>query len=1024
MAYSFDELTKGFKNPPIDFSPAPLWVWNERMTNDLIDFQMQEFKNTGTNMVFIHPRPGLITEYLSNEWFELVKHTVDKARELDMKVWLYDENSYPSGFAGGHVPAATFATSDPIAGLQLKKLEVLDEKDTTSYMLVIKQMGNALTNITNNRDKYYGKSGTYYAFTKWYYPKGEGWYGGFSYVDLLAYGITEKFMKVTMDGYEEYIGNEFGKLVPGIFTDEPNINTIGGPNTVVRFTPVLFNRFEKKYGYQLQSYLPCLYDEVGDWKNVRHDYHALLLEMFTERWSQPWEKYTNEKNMKWTGHYWEHGWPNPEHGPDNMAMYAYHQYPGIDMLFNSDDIPEQFGNIRAVKELSSVANQLDKDRSLSETYGGSGWELTFADMKRQGDWEFVLGVNFMNPHLAHGTLKGARKRDYPQSFSYHTPYWDNINPLNEYFHRLSFALSAGEQMNRILVLEPTSTGWMLNSTIEGRDPNSEPRQIDLLKESFHELLTKLEKNQVEYDLGCEDIMKDHGAVTDAGLVIGSRVYELVVLPPMTQNLMMPTYKLLTEYLNQGGKVISLSKAPERIDGNVTSAVAKLFDQYASQITVAESIDQSIIEGQLRSSGFVPQNPESWRGNVLHQRRILKDGQLMFFINYDKVETANIDFSAKGKSVAEFDLLGGEYALLPAVSENGMISMQFSLLPGESKLLYFGKGNLKGEYINPPPDAALKSLQSSATTITKLSPNTLTLDYCDLSVAGKQYKDIYFCNAADTVFKVYLKEKNSPKYNPWSNAVQYRTRILDKNTFDENSGFEATFHFNLVDGFVPSSLKAVAESPQLYKISINGQLVQFSGEWWLDKDFGVYDISKHLVSGKNAMTITASPMDILAELEPVYLVGDFNLEPEEKGWKLIPPTEVALGSWKSQGLPYYSDKMVYSKTVEKPGDSRVFVQMKEWSGTVAEVLVNGESAGIISWQPNRLEISDKLKNGQNTIEVIVTGSLKNLMGPHHSDPRKGLVSPWSFFYAPEHQPAGSEYDLLDYGLIEDFEVVSY
>ena len=676
MANSFDELVAGFKTPPVDFSPAPLWVWNDRMTNELIDFQMQEFKNTGTHMVFIHPRPGLITEYLSNEWFELVKHTVDKARELDMKVWLYDENSYPSGFAGGHVPAATFATSDPIAGLQLKKLEVLDEKDTTSYMLIIKQMGNTLANITNSRDKYYGKPGTYYAFTKWYYPKGEGWYGGFSYVDLLAYGITEKFMKVTMDGYEEYIGNEFGKLVPGIFTDEPNINTIGGPNTVVRFTPVLFNRFEKKYGYQLQPYLPCLYDEVGDWKNVRHDYHALLLEMFTERWSQPWEKYTSEKNMKWTGHYWEHGWPNPEHGPDNMAMYAYHQYPGIDMLFNSDDIPEQFGNIRAVKELSSVANQLDKDRSLSETYGGSGWELTFADMKRQGDWEYVLGVNFMNPHLAHGTLKGARKRDYPQSFSYHTPYWDNIKPLNEYFHRLSFALSAGEQMNRILVLEPTSTGWMLNSTIERKGPNGEPRQIDLLKESFQGLLTQLEKSQVEYDLGCEDIMKDHGVVTNGGLVIGSRTYDLVVLPPMTQNLMSPTYQLLAEYLKQGGKVISLSKAPERIDGNVTSAVAKLYNLHTAQITLTDKVDAALINDMLRSSSFIPDMPESWGGNVFHQRRVFKDGQLYFFTNYHKEETANIDFSAKGKSVAEFDLLSGEYAILPNGVEKGMVLFNF------------------------------------------------------------------------------------------------------------------------------------------------------------------------------------------------------------------------------------------------------------------------------------------------------------------------------------------------------------
>ena len=75
------------------------------------------------------------------------------------------------------------------------------------------------------------------------------------------------------------------------------------------------------------------------------------------------------------------------------------------MLFNSDTRPDQFGNIRAVKELSSVVNQLDKSRALSETYGGAGWELTFDDMKRLGDWEYVLGVNFLNQHLAHMTLK-------------------------------------------------------------------------------------------------------------------------------------------------------------------------------------------------------------------------------------------------------------------------------------------------------------------------------------------------------------------------------------------------------------------------------------------------------------------------------------------------------------------------------------------------------------------------------------------------------------------------------------------
>ena len=58
-----------------------------------------------------------------------------------------------------------------------------------------------------------------------------------------------------------------------------------------------------------------------------------------------------------------------------------------------DEVPVQFGDVRNVKEISSVAHHIGRRRTLSETYGASGWDLTFNDMKRPGDWEYVLGVN-------------------------------------------------------------------------------------------------------------------------------------------------------------------------------------------------------------------------------------------------------------------------------------------------------------------------------------------------------------------------------------------------------------------------------------------------------------------------------------------------------------------------------------------------------------------------------------------------------------------------------------------------------
>ena len=91
-----------------------------------------------------------------------------------------------------------------------------------------------------------GDTGDYTVFINHYYQSSK-WYAGRTYVDLLIPGVTEKFIDVTMTGYEERTGDEFGKAIPGVFTDEPNISP-GGRN-VMRTTPALFEEFQKRWGY-------------------------------------------------------------------------------------------------------------------------------------------------------------------------------------------------------------------------------------------------------------------------------------------------------------------------------------------------------------------------------------------------------------------------------------------------------------------------------------------------------------------------------------------------------------------------------------------------------------------------------------------------------------------------------------------------------------------------------------------------------------------------------------------------------
>src|SRR4030042_1602495 len=102
---SFESLKQSFVHPKSEHRTIPFWVWNDRVTREAIDLQLEDFKKQDFGGVFLHPRYGLITEYLSQEWFDLVQYAVQKAKSLGMTIWLYDENSFPSGFAGGHVPA-------------------------------------------------------------------------------------------------------------------------------------------------------------------------------------------------------------------------------------------------------------------------------------------------------------------------------------------------------------------------------------------------------------------------------------------------------------------------------------------------------------------------------------------------------------------------------------------------------------------------------------------------------------------------------------------------------------------------------------------------------------------------------------------------------------------------------------------------------------------------------------------------------------------------------------------------------
>ena len=92
-----------FKNPTSEYRGTPFWAWNDYLTKDELSRQIEIFNEMGLGGFHMHVRTGLKNQYLSEEFMGLVKHCVEKAKDEKMLAWLYDEDRWPSGAAGGLV---------------------------------------------------------------------------------------------------------------------------------------------------------------------------------------------------------------------------------------------------------------------------------------------------------------------------------------------------------------------------------------------------------------------------------------------------------------------------------------------------------------------------------------------------------------------------------------------------------------------------------------------------------------------------------------------------------------------------------------------------------------------------------------------------------------------------------------------------------------------------------------------------------------------------------------------------------
>jgi len=121
-----DFSKEALKRPDNRYAVTYTWGWNAPITREGIDRELERMKLAGIRSLYIIPLPisfrpetnrsFLFPDYLTEEFFDLVKYAINRAKEMGIGAWLYDEGGWPSGGACTHT-----LLDDPDAAVRFVK---------------------------------------------------------------------------------------------------------------------------------------------------------------------------------------------------------------------------------------------------------------------------------------------------------------------------------------------------------------------------------------------------------------------------------------------------------------------------------------------------------------------------------------------------------------------------------------------------------------------------------------------------------------------------------------------------------------------------------------------------------------------------------------------------------------------------------------------------------------------------------------------------------------------------------------
>ncbi|MBQ7446138.1 MAG: glycosyl transferase family 2 [Clostridia bacterium] len=392
------------------------------------------------------------SDFCKDDWWHDMEIIINEAKKRGMKVWIFDDDHYPTGHAAGAVKAHPELRQIFLAE---KHVDVIGPGKNMLLSIELengeKLLGAYAFKRTGNDEECIGEpldlnSGVRGKFLKFDLPEG-CWRVFFyyettracvrpDYIDMLREESVKLLVDTVYEPHYAHFSDEFGKTIAGFFSDEPCFGNnwigphhidlgyynrrVGMPGLGLPWRDDIPEIMGRDIGVDVLPLLSGLWYDIGEkTPMLRHAYMDTVTKLYRDCFTRQLGDWCEAHGVQYIGHIIEdmnaHGRLVASGGHYFRSLDGQHM-SGIDIVLHQiipgmydyihtgwafgSYLDPAFFDVSLAKlgaSLAHVGTQME-GRAMCEVFGAYGWAEGTPTMKWLIDYLLVRGINRFIPH--------------------------------------------------------------------------------------------------------------------------------------------------------------------------------------------------------------------------------------------------------------------------------------------------------------------------------------------------------------------------------------------------------------------------------------------------------------------------------------------------------------------------------------------------------------------------------------------------------------------------------------------------